>query len=351
MSISLQPLAIGPLRVEWPVFLAPMAGYTDAAFRSLCLEEGCGAVVTEMVNAYGLVVGHVRTEHYLDTWPMEHPIGAQIYGSDPAVMEEAAGRIAALGLFDFIDINAGCPMPKIRNRGDGAGLMKTPELLAEITRRVKAAAGPLPVTVKTRIGWDADSIHVLENTAGVEEAGADALFLHGRVAMARHSGPANWGLLAEVKRARRIPVIGNGGIRLPEDALRMVAETGVDGVMVGRAALGNPWWFRQLRWLAANRTPPLPSVEDVRTLIREHLDREVMLMERRGPKDLKLGVELTACLVLRAHLVRYLRGFRGIRTLAVHLEERQDKATLLGRIDEVLATGRRAGPSAAEPDA
>ena len=188
----LQPVQIGSLRVEWPVFLAPMAGYTDGAFRSLCLEHGCGAAVTEMVNAYGLTIGHARTGLYLDTWGAEHPLGAQIYGSDPGVMAAAAAKIAQLGKYDILDINAGCPMPKIRNRGDGAGLMRDPAKMAEIVRQVAAAVGAtLPVTLKTRIGWCADTINVLETTAGAEEAGAQAIFLHGRVASVRHSGPAD----------------------------------------------------------------------------------------------------------------------------------------------------------------
>ncbi len=167
----LQPVQIGPLRIEWPVFLAPMAGYTDSAFRSLCLEQGCGAVVSEMVSAHGIAIGHVRTGHYLDMWNVEHPIGAQIYGSNPAIMAAAAAKVAETNKFDFLDINAGCPMPKIRNRGDGAGLMKDPAKMGEITRQVKAAVGgALPVTVKTRIGWCADTINVLETTGAVEEA-------------------------------------------------------------------------------------------------------------------------------------------------------------------------------------
>lgn len=341
----LPPLQIGPLRIAWPVFLAPMAGYTDGAFRSLCLEQGCGAVVTEMVSAHGMSIGHVRTGHYLDLWGAEHPVGAQIYGSDPARMAAAAAKVAETEKFDFLDINAGCPMPKIRNRGDGAGLMRDPTKMAEITRQVKAAVGgKLPVTVKTRIGWSADTINVLETTAGVEEAGAEAIFLHGRVAAVRHSGPSDWNLIAEVKRARNIPVVGNGGIRVAADVFQMVRETGVDGVMVGRVALGNPWLFRDIRDLAAGREPRRPTVEEVRTMIHEHLRREMELMEKRGPKDLKLGVELTACLVMRPHLVRYLRGFRGFGVLARTLEERQDRQTLLGRVDEVLASGRKCVP-------
>ena len=202
-EFSLQPVQIGSLRVEWPVFLAPMAGYTDGAFRSLCLEQGCGAVVTEMASAHGMSVGHERTGHFLDTWGDEHPIGAQLYGSDPARMAAAAVKVAETKRFDFLDVNAGCPMPKIRNRGDGAGLMRDPAKMAEIVRQVKAAvAGALPVTVKTRIGWCADTINVQETTAGVEAAGAQAIFLHGRVAAVRHSGPADWNLIAEVKRAQ-----------------------------------------------------------------------------------------------------------------------------------------------------
>ena len=341
-EFALQPLQIGSLRIEWPVFLAPMAGYTDGAFRSLCLEQGCGAVVSEMVSAQGLVRHHERTGHYLDTWGEEHPIGAQIYGSDPGAMAVAAAKVAETKKFDFLDINAGCPMPKIRNRGDGAGLMRDPAKMAEIVRQVVASVGAtLPVTVKTRIGWCADTINVLETTAGVEEAGAEAIFLHGRVASVRHSGPSDWNLIAEVKRARKIPVVGNGGVKTAEDVFKMAMETGVDGAMVGRVALGNPWLFRDIRDWAAGRTPRLPSVEEVRAAIHEHLRREMDLMARRGKKELKLGAELTACLVLRAHLVRYLRGFRGFGALARTLEERQDAATLLRRVDEVLASGRK----------
>ena len=347
-EFSLQPVQIGSLRIEWPVFLAPMAGYTDGAFRSLCLEQGCGAVVSEMASAHGMSIGHERTGHFLDTWGEEHPLGAQIYGSDPARMAAAAVKVAESKKFDFLDINAGCPMPKIRNRGDGAGLMRDPAKMAEIVRQVKAAvAGALPVTVKTRIGWCADTINVQETTAGVEAAGADAIFLHGRVAAVRHSGPSDWKMIAEVKRARKVPVIGNGGVKAPADVFRMVQETGVDGAMVGRAALGDPWWFRDLRDLAAGRAPRLPTVDEVRATIHEHLRREIDLMARRRGKELKLGAELTACLVLRPHLVRYLRGFRGFGALARTLEERVDAATLLGRVDEVLASGRKCERSGA----
>ena len=341
----LQPIHIGRLRLDWPVFLAPMAGYTDGAFRSLCLEHGCGVVVTEMASSQGMKRNPVRTERVLDVWGGENPIGAQIYGSDPAVMAAAAARVVELGRFDFVDINAGCPMPKIQNRGDGAGLMRTPELMAEIVRQVKAAVGDrLPVTLKTRIGWCPDSINVMETTAGAEEAGADAIFLHGRVASVRHSGDSNWELLAAVKRARRVPVIGNGGLKAPADVFRMLHETGVDGVMVGRAALGNPWWFHDVQALADGQTPEIPPADDVRRTIRAHLRRSIELLSRRPRRELKNDADLTACMLIRPHLVRYLRGFVGFREMVRTLEERVRSDVLLERIDAVLATGRRPRP-------
>lgn len=344
--LRLRPIRIGDLEIRWPVFLAPMAGYTDAAFRSLCLEAGCGAAVTEMVNAYGLMIGHRRTAAYLETWPSESGlVAAQIYGSDPAVMASAARAVAATGQFAFIDINAGCPVPKIRNRGDGAGLMRDPAKLEAIVRAVVQAAAPLPVTLKTRIGWDEDHLNALDITAAAENAGAAAIFLHARTTLARHSGPPAWEQLAAVKAARRIPVIGNGGLKRPEDAARMVCQTGVDGVMIGRAALGNPWLFRALRHYAATGSVlPPPSAAEIRATIVTHLERERTLMSRRGPRELKLGEELTAVLVLRAHIISYLRGFSGIKTLAQTLEERIDGSTLLSRVDAVLATPPRVRP-------
>ena len=340
---KVESLRIGRLRMENSVVLAPMAGYSDAAFRAVGFGEGCGGAVTEMVNAHGLTIGHARTNAYLERLPEEEgrALGAQIYGSDPGVMETAAGVVAGMGKFEWLDINAGCPMPKIRNRGDGAGLMRTPEKLAEIVRRVKAAAGDLPVTVKTRIGWDADSVNALETTAGAEEAGADAIFLHGRVATVRHSGPCDWDMLAKVKAARKIPVIGNGGVKSPADAEAMRRETGVDGVMIGRGAIGNPWVFRSFGRAAAGEEDGLPSPEEIRAAIRRHLDLEMELMRRRGARLLKDGEEITACLILRPHVVKYLKGFRRLRDFSLHLNERQDAATFLGRIDEVLAGGRK----------
>ena len=339
------PLQIGALRIERPVFLAPMAGYTDAAFRSICREMGAGAVVTEMVNAYGLMIGHVRTRHYLDVFPGEAPVGAQIYGSDPEVMAVAAARVAEIGGFAFLDINAGCPMPKIRARGDGAGLVRTPDLLVRIVRACKTAlAGALPLTVKTRIAYTPEEISVpaaVDYALRIQDAGADALFLHGRPATLRHEGPPHWDVLAAVKSALSIPFIANGGAKRTVDVFHMLAETAADGAMVGRAAIGDPWFFARLDPLADGKTVPTPTPDEVFAVIQDHLAREIRLLSLRGPKELKLGVETTACLVMRPHLVRYLRRFRALSTLSRRLQDRLDPEMLLGLVRQVLDSGRR----------
>lgn len=323
-----------------------MAGFTDAAFRSICLEHGCGAVVTEMANAYGLTIDHKRTTYYLHTWPDEAPVAAQLYGSIPERLAEATYRVARMGTFAFIDLNAGCPMPKIRNRGDGAGLMKTPNKLYDIVKAMVAEANGLPVTVKTRIGWSVDTINVQETTTAIEEAGAAAIFLHGRVATVRHSGVSDWDLLGLIKRERKIPIIGNGAVQTADDVFRMVGEVGLDGVMIGRAALGNPWLFSEIRARAWNdssfdKTKGRTDPASVRAKILDHLQREIRLMKMRGEQATRKHPEpeIAAMLAFRAHLVRYLRGYSGVRKLLVHLEERMSPDRLMQLVDDVLADG------------
>lgn len=339
-----RPLRIGSLAVSHAALLAPMAGYTDAAFRSLCLEHHAGLVFTEMTNARGLTRHCPRTRHFLQTLPAEAPVGAHLYGSEPAVMAEAAAIAEAMGCFALIDLNAGCPVPKIMARGDGAGLLRRPEQLGTVVSAIRAAVR-IPVTVKTRLGLGPDRPVILEVARIVEDAGADALFLHARFARDRHAGPPQWDWVARVKSACRIPVIANGGLGSAEDVAAVLRQTGADGVMIGRAAVGNPWIFDALdhaRHRAAWR-PPDPAAR--RAVIVEHLQRLVPLIagEQKYRNRSRLSVEQAACMRFRCHLVRYLAGFTGLAGLKRRFEELIRMDDLLEAVDAVLATPA-AGP-------
>ncbi|HBA84562.1 MAG TPA: tRNA dihydrouridine synthase DusB [Verrucomicrobia bacterium] len=348
--MKLQPLHIGQLKIEFPVFLAPMAGYTDYAFRSICVEHGAGSTLTEMVNAMGIVRRQPRTLHILETLPAERPVGAHIYGSDPSVMADAAAFIESLNCFDFIDINGGCPVPKIMRRGDGAGLLKNPARMAEVVRAIRQAVR-LPITVKTRIGLSAQACNISEVAQGIEEAGADAIFLHARFANVRHAGAANWDLLARIKAERKIPVIGNGGIAVAADIARMIQATGVDGVMIGRAALGNPWIFQQCRALSDEQIATYPSPAEKRAVIVTHLERLTRLteMEMVYRKKMRQPASTAACLTFRAHIVRYARGFAGFRELATNLQNLETIEKLMDMVDHVLTTQWRRSSQPVDP--
>jgi len=316
MPPNLPPLRIGPVAVEFPVALAPMAGYTDSAFRSVCRDHHCGLVYTELTNAQALVHGSKTTFFLLEADPAERPLGAHIYGSDPALLAEAAALIGNLNRFDLIDINCGCPMRKVMRRGAGAGLMNHPEKVHAIVRAVRQAVS-LPVTIKMRLGVSPKRPTGAEVAQAAEEAGAAALAIHARFAVDKHKGPPDWAALAAIKAARKIPVIGNGGIFGAEDAARMIAETGVDGVMVGRGALGNPWVFAEIHAWAAGLPWHPPSSEDLRAAIMEHFSRLLRLKTRdprygtgthRPPRHTP---EAGAALLFRAHLLKYLAGFEG----------------------------------------
>lgn len=292
--------------------LAPMAGYTDSAFRSLCMKYKCSLTYTEVVSAEGASRGGMQTMHLLETAPGERPIGAHLYGANPEALASAAALIEKMDRFDFIDINCGCPVPKIVRKGAGAALMRSPETIELIVRTVKAAVS-LPVTVKTRIGLAPDKMNISEVAHAVETGGGSAIAIHARFASKRHSGDADWQALAKIKAERSIPVIGNGGISSVDDAFRMISETGVDGVMIGRAAVGNPWIFQEA-CCRFNELPWTPhSLEEHRTIIFEHLEALIQLKqkERRFRRKNSLTVDQAAVLHFRAHLHQYLRGFRG----------------------------------------
>ena len=317
----IKPLKIGALVVEYPVILAPMAGYTDAAARFLAARFRCGMTFTEVTSAEGIVRGSRQTWHILETFPGERPVAAHVYGSSPDTLARAAAAVAETGRFQTIDLNCGCPVSRIVARGAGAALMEHPEKIAQIVRAMKKAS-PLPVTVKTRLGPAPGRMNISETARAAEDGGADAIAIHARYTTAGHAGPAGWEALAKTKAELAIPVIGNGGIGTAEDARRMIAETGVAGVMVGKAAIGNPWIFDEIHALFHGRAARPHTLAEHLALIEEHLrlciaHKEKALKARRHPRR---SAELEAVLHFRCHLVGYARGFRGCAELKRKLQ-------------------------------
>ena len=309
--------AIGNVRLDNSSVLAPMAGVTDLAFRLLAKEMGCGLVYSEMVSAKGLLYENCRTKELLRIDPRERPTAIQLFGSVPEELAEAARRVAEGGA-DIIDFNMGCPTPKIVRNGEGAALLRTPELAASILKAMVRAV-QVPVTVKIRAGWDSGSINAPEFAKMAEHAGVSAIAVHGRTREQFYSGHADWSVIRRVKAAVQIPVIGNGDVRVVQEAERLLRETGCDGVMVGRAACGNIWIFRQIAaYLKDGTVLPDPSAaERIATLLR-HLD---MLVELKGLH--------TAICEMRRHAASYVKGF----PRAAELRSRFNQAT--GREDFV----------------
>lgn len=289
-------MRLGELEITGRTVLAPMAGVTDWAFRTVCAELGAAVTVTEMVSSRALVYQDKKSRGLLRKTP-SGVCGAQIFGNDPAIMAEAAGIALELSGCDFIDINMGCPMPKIAGNGDGCALMQNVELAARIVEAV-AAAVPVPVTVKMRKGWDKGSVNCAELAQAVEAAGAAAVCVHGRTKTMLYSGTADWDCIRAVREAVKIPVVANGDIFDAEAALRCEKRTGAELLMIGRSAFGNPWVFAQVQAaLDGREVPALPPLsERMDTAIRQF----ELAREDKG--------EHIACLEARKHLAWYLRG-------------------------------------------
>jgi tRNA-dihydrouridine synthase B len=315
-----------------------MAGFTDFSFRVLCRRYGCGLVLTELVNAQGIVHGSRRTLCLLASSALERPVGAHIYGSEPAAMAHAAATIQAMGRFDLIDINCGCPVRRIVAKGAGAALIADP---AKIERIVSAVANAvtLPVTVKTRIGLTPGSDKLPDLANAVEQGGGKAIFVHARWASRRHSGPAEWEPLSRIKQRCSIPVVGNGGVQSPEDALAMLRETGVDGVMIGRASIGNPWLFDDMRHAMAGEPAPTHTAAEHVAVILEHFDRltELREEESRYRRRLPKPAVQAAALLFRGHLVRYLSFFPGWRREVPDLGALRTREDIAQALDRVAA--------------
>ena len=291
-------MKIGNITINSALALAPMAGVTDLAFRTICRELGAGYTITEMVSAKALCYQDKKSVPLLQLGEGEHPAAVQIFGSDPACMEQAAGMAAERSGADIIDINMGCPVPKVANSGDGSGLMKNPELAVKVAEAVIRGAGGRPVTVKFRLGWDKGSINCVEFAKAMEEAGVAAVAVHGRTRTQMYSGTANWDYIRAVKETVSIPVIANGDVFEPKDAVRILKYTGADMAMIGRGCFGNPWLFQQARAaLAGEEIPPLPP-------LARRCDTAVRQFELSAAQK----GEHIACLEARKHYAWYLKG-------------------------------------------
>ena len=290
-------MQIGNVTIPNNLILAPMAGVTDLPFRLLCKEQGAGLVCTEMVSAKAISFHNKNTEALMRTEPGERPVSLQLFGSDPCIISEMAAYIEDRP-FDILDINMGCPGPKVAGNGEGSALMKNPGLVEQIVSRTVRATKK-PVTIKIRKGFDAEHVNAVEIARIAEASGAAAVAVHARTRDQYYAGRADWDIIRRVKEAVSIPVIGNGDVNSPESARQMLEETGCDGVMIGRAARGNPWIFRRiLTFMETGEDPGKPDRKQVAEMILRHAQ---MLLAYKG--------EYTGMREMRKHIAWYTAGF------------------------------------------
>jgi tRNA-dihydrouridine synthase B len=313
-------LKIGPLQIEPGLALAPMAGITNHAFRTLAKEQGCRLLYTEMISAKGQLHGGDRNRSLLFYTEQERPLGFQLFGSDPLIMARAANQLEKLGA-DLIDLNFGCPTRKITRNAEGGALMSDPARCREIFKAVVGAVS-CPVTVKMRTGWDERSINCLEIARLAEESGLKAVTIHGRTVDQGYSGQADWEIIKAVKEKIAIPLIGNGDVDSPQSAAEMFSYTRCDGVMIGRAARGNPWIFSSiLAWLKDGTVKNPPALSEITATILRHFK---LLAEQKG--------ELLAAREMRRHSAWYIRGFpeaASVRQKLLHLSNYQQLESIL----------------------
>ncbi|MBQ5590019.1 MAG: tRNA dihydrouridine synthase DusB [Anaerotignum sp.] len=309
-------MKIGNLELENNVFLAPMAGVTDLPFRLLCKEMGCGLVYSEMVSAKGILYDNKNTTELLEIDPKERPVAVQLFGSDPEILGAMAKKIEQYPI-DIIDVNMGCPAPKIVKNGEGSCLMKTPELVGKIVKSLVESQSK-PVTIKFRKGFDDDHVNAVEIAKIAEANGASAVAVHGRTREQYYSGKADWDIIKQVKEAVNIPVIGNGDVFTPQDAKNLLEHTGCDAIMVGRGAQGNPWIFKRiLHYLKTGELLPEPTTEE---RVEKALRHAQMLIDYKGEY---IGVR-----EMRKHMAWYMKGMPGAAELRGKLNYAENRAEL-----------------------
>lgn len=321
-------IRIGTVELENPLVLGPMAGVTDQPFRVLCHEMGAGLVSMEMVSANAVKHGNRKTRELIDISEREHPVSMQLFGPDAETFVYAAEQLQDIP-YDILDVNMGCPVPKIVKNGEGSALMLDPKRAESIVREL-VRVSDRPVTVKIRRGFDEAHLNAVELAKRLEAAGAAAIAVHGRTREQYYSGHADWEVIRLVKEAVRIPVMGNGDVNTPEAAKRMMDETGCDLVMIARGARGNPWIFRDtLHFLKTGEVLPRPSAEEVRTLMLRHM--EMQLAEKGG----WLGVRQ-----MRKHIAWYTQGFHGSAALRGAINQAESEQKIREILDEWVNSGK-----------